>query len=115
MASGIVPTALSVVSDILSTAATVTRIDILPALVAHVPLTVLLVGHCLAIAGLTRGRYTGALLSFVQVSGEVIFESRLACASPVLRSKVSVPIPTIASARHSRFCVGLPCYATLCV
>lgn len=67
MALAALSSATNVLTNVLSTAADITHLGDVPGLVANVPLTFLLVGHCLAIAGMTKGRWGGSqLLSFVQ-------------------------------------------------
>lgn len=62
-----VATASATATNVIKTVAAVTRIGEFPILVHIVPTSVLLVGHCLAVAGHTKGRYGAAyLLSFVQ-------------------------------------------------
>ena len=55
------------VTTLLKTTAQVSRVGQLPELVSMVPFTVLLVGHCLAVAGFTKNAYSGRLLSYVLV------------------------------------------------
>ncbi len=65
--TGAVATVAGIATTVLKTTATVTKLGQLPGLVNMVPFTFLLWGHCLAVAGFTRGRYSGQhLLSFVQ-------------------------------------------------
>jgi TRIC channel len=62
-----VGTVAGIATNVIKTTAAVTKLGQLPGLVNLVPFTVLLWGHCLAVAGFTRGRYSGQqLLSFVQ-------------------------------------------------
>lgn len=67
MATTSLTNAVGFVSNVLSSAADVAHIGDVPTLTSTIPFRVLLLGHCLAIAGMTRGRYPGSqLLSFVQ-------------------------------------------------
>jgi hypothetical protein len=65
--SATVGTVAGIATNVLKTTAAVTKLGQLPGLVSMIPFTFLLWGHCLAVAGFTRGRYSGQqLLSFVQ-------------------------------------------------
>ncbi|KAL4529332.1 hypothetical protein Ndes2526A_g04126 [Nannochloris sp. 'desiccata'] len=65
--SATVGTVAGIATNVLKTTAAVTKLGQFPGLVSLVPFTFLLWGHCLAVAGVTRGRYSGQqLLSFVQ-------------------------------------------------
>jgi len=66
MASAALNTVTNLMTQALGTTAKVTHLGDLPALVDNIPLTFLLLGHCLAIAGMTRGRYSGQLMAYVQ-------------------------------------------------
>jgi len=62
-----VGTFAGIATNVLKTTASVTKLGQLPGLFNMVPFTFLLWGHCLAVAGSTRARYSGQqLLSFVQ-------------------------------------------------
>jgi hypothetical protein len=47
-------------------AASVTHVGEVAPLVDRIPIALLLVGHCLAVAGVSRGRYASQLLGYVQ-------------------------------------------------
>ena len=66
MASAALNSAIGLATTAISTTAKVVHLGAVPALVANVPFAALLLGHCLAVAGLTKGRYPGQLLSYVQ-------------------------------------------------
>ena len=60
---------LALLTQLLKTVATMSHIGQVPELVAKVPTTLLLVGHCLAIAGMTKNAYSGKLMGYVMVGG----------------------------------------------
>lgn len=59
--------ALAFLTQMLMTAARLTHIGELPVLLTKVPHPVLISGHCLAIAGMTKQSYSGRLISYVLV------------------------------------------------
>lgn len=66
MAANVLNTVTNLVTNVLSTTAKVTHLGELPGLTGRIPIEVLLVGHCLAVASITKGRFGGKLLNFVQ-------------------------------------------------
>ena len=60
---------LALVTSLLKTSASISRIGALPALVSKVPTEALLAGHCLSTAGLSKTS-SASLASYVQVRGE---------------------------------------------
>lgn len=59
--------AVAFVTQMLMTAARLSHVGDLPGLLTKVPHPVLISGHCLAIAGMTKQSYSGRLMSYVLV------------------------------------------------
>ena len=57
------------VTQMLMTAARLSHVGELPGLLTKIPHPVLICGHCLAIAGMTKQSYSGRLMSYVLVRG----------------------------------------------
>lgn len=67
IAVAVVQTAANLLSSLIETTASVTHIGALPGLILTIPFTIILFGHCLAVAGATKARYSGLhFLSYVQ-------------------------------------------------
>ena len=58
---------VALVTKALMRMAALSRIGTVPGLIASIPLTVLLTGHCLAVAGMTKKAYSGRFMSYILV------------------------------------------------
>lgn len=64
---GFIAATVNGVTTVVRTSAAITRVGAIPGLIRVVPFAYLLLGHCLAVAGHTKGRYQNQhLLSYVQ-------------------------------------------------
>lgn len=59
--------AVAFVTQMLMTAARLSHVGELPGLLTKIPHPVLISGHCLAVAGMTKQSYSGRLISYVLV------------------------------------------------
>jgi hypothetical protein len=60
--------AVEILVSVLKTVAALSRLAQLPVLVSKIPHDVILAGHCLAVAGMSKTVHTGRLASYVTVS-----------------------------------------------
>ena len=61
---------MTMLSNVLSTSATVLRLDGLPAAIDNAPEEIIIFFHCLMIALLSKGKYPSALMSYIQVRAQ---------------------------------------------
>jgi len=71
--------AVELLVSVLKSFAALSRVGALPGLVAKVPVSLLLAGHCLAVAGMTKGAHGGRIASYVLVRALPVVVPRASC------------------------------------